>query len=550
MNPTTDAASTEPAPPYLGQDHRAKGKCRRPDKIFDSPDATVGPRIGLGLGLAATALLLAMPSSAQRGAARPAVPAPAAPAPAATAAPSAAPSAAEAPPMGPTVVPSLKTDPLADALKPSPGGLDPQRVAELAVRSSHAVAGKQAELHSAAAKVDQALVAYFPIVTTGFTYTRLSPVDNSIDIGITIPGMGSSISFPTIVNSYSFDTQIAVPFSDYLLRLTQAYGAASAGEEAKRLETRATALQAAADAKVAFLNWIRAKGTRAVAELAVEQTRGHLKDAKLTVEAQMLSRADYLRLVSQLAQAEQLAQSLRNFEAVAEEQLRLSVHLDPHKPLASGIDVLQVPGELETRPLPELQRLALSQRVELKALDAGRRAAEQAEWLAFAGYFPRLDGFAQFTYANPNQRVFASEAKWDFTWALGFKLGWTVNETFTTIGRQAEAAGAGEAIDAQREVLSDGIKLSVAAAYRELQTARSAITAAERSEEAATEGLRVRREVFLAGRATSTDIIDAETELTRARLSRVNAHVDVLVAQAKLAYAVGLDTLPKQVTVE
>ena len=446
--------------------------------------------------------------------------------------------------MGPTVVPSLATDPLADALRPTPGGLDPQRVAELAVRSSHSVAAKQAELHSAAAKVDQALVAYFPIVSTGFTYTRLSPVDNSIDIGVTIPGIGSGISFPVIVNSYSFDTQIAVPFSDYLLRLTQAYSAATAGEEAKRLETRATALQAAADAKVAFLNWIRAKGNRAVAELAVEQTRGHLKDAKLTVEAQLLSRADYLRLVSQLAQAEQLAASLRNFEALAEEQLRLSLHVDPKQPLASGIDVLKIPGGLESRSLPELQRLALSQRVELKALDAGKRAAEQAEWLAFAGYFPRLDGFADFTYANPNQRVFGSDAKWDFTWAVGLKLGWTVNETFATIGKQAEAAGAVEALDAQSEVLRDGIKLSVAAAYQDLQTARSAITAAESSEAAATEGLRVRREIFLAGRATSTDLIDAETELTRARLSRVNAHVDVLVAQAKLAYALGTDVVP------
>jgi len=412
------------------------------------------------------------------------------------------------------------------------------------VRSSHSVAAKQAELRSAAAKVDQAFVAYFPIVSTSFSYTRLSNVDNSLDLGINVPGMDTSFSFPVILNSYSFDAQLAVPFSDYLLRLTQAHAAASAGAEAKRLEARAAALQTAADAKVAFLNWIRAKGNRAVAELAVEQTRGHLKDAKVTVEAQLLSKADYLRLVSALAQTEQLAASLKNFESVAEAQVRLAVHLDPDKPLTMGINVLNLPSSLETRPLPELQRLALEQRVELKALDAGKRAAEQAEWLAFAGYFPRLDGFAQFTYANPNQRVFASaEPKWDPTWALGFRLSWTVNETFATLGRQAEAAGAVQAIEEQNQALRDGIQLVVAAAYQELQTARSAITAAERSEEAATEGLRVRREVFMAGRATSTDIVDAETELTRARLSRVNAHVDVLVAEAKLAYAVGTDVI-------
>jgi outer membrane protein TolC len=513
-----------------------------PSKLAPGPRRA---RRALALGFAATTVLLAATASAQRAAGRAAEPAPAAtPTPAAAATPSAAAPAADAPPLGPTVVPSLATDPLADALRPTPGGLDPGKVAQLAVRSSHSVATKQAELRSAAAKVDQAFVAYFPIVSTSFSYTRLSPVNNALDFGVTIPGMDTSFSFPVILDNYSFDAQLAVPFSDYLLRLTQAYAAASAGEEAKRLESRAVALQTAADAQVAFLNWIRAKGNRAVAELAVEQTRGHLKDAKVTVEAQLLSRADYLRLVSQLAQAEQLAAAMKNFEAVAEAQVHLAVHLDPDKPLTMGIDVLNAPGGLDRRALPELQQLALVQRVELKALDAGKRAAEQAEWLAFAGYFPRLDGFANFTYANPNQRVFASEAKWDPTWALGLRLSWTVNDTFSTIGKQAEAAGAVQALEEQNQGLRDGIVLAVTAAYQDLRTARSAITAAERSEEAATEALRVRRDVFLAGRATSTDLIDAETELTRARLGRVNAHVDVLVAEAKLGYAIGADVVP------
>jgi len=107
------------------------------------------------------------------------------------------------------------------------------------------------------------------------------------------------------------------------------------------------------------------------------------------------------------------------------------------------------------------------------------------------------------------------------------------------LGADAEVAANLRAIDHQRRALEDGIKLSVAASYYDLARASSAIAAAKRSEEAATESLRVRRDRFRLGKATSTDIIDAETAVTQARLARVNAHVDLLEARAQLAYAMG-----------
>ena len=442
-------------------------------------------------------------------------------------------------------------DPLTSALAPTPGGLGPEAVARRAVRTSHSLGSKQAELRAAAAEVDQALVGFFPIVSTSFSYSRLSPVENQLDLGISIPGMDmSSFSFPVINDSYSWDTQVVVPFSDYLLRLTHAYVAAEQGAESKRLAAQAEALRVAADAKVAFFNWLRAKANRAVAALSVEQIREHIKDANATLAVGLLSRADLLRLESQLAQAEQLATSLGRFEAVAEKQLRLSIHIEPSEAMTVGIDVLATPRPtlLEAKSEPELEQLALEQRAELRALDAGKRALEQVDWLAFAGYFPRVDGFLTLSYANPNQRYFPQDAVWNSTWVLGVKASWTVNDTFRAIGANKESSSNVAALEEQRLGLEDGIAISVAAAYAEAENARSSIRAAERAEVAAEEGLGVRRNLFRAGKATSTDMVDAESELTRARLQRVNAHVDLLVAQAKLAYAVGVDALPQQLT--
>ncbi|MBI4701100.1 MAG: TolC family protein [Deltaproteobacteria bacterium] len=484
--------------------------------------ATPGHRPAYGKGgwIAGPALALVCALVAARAAAQPEATAPAPP-----------PAAEQAP----------AEDALATVLRPVPGGLGLERVAELAVKQSFGVAAKQAELRAAAAKVDQAFVAYFPVATLSAMYTRLSEVESGFKIEMpAIPGLDlSAFDFPIITNSYSLVASLAVPVSDYLLRLTQSYAAASEAAEAKRLEARAEALGVAADAKVAFLNWVRAKGQGAVAELAVDQTEAHLRDARAASAAGLLASADVLRLEAQLEQTRHLARSAGAFQQLAAEQLRTVLHLAPEAPLGLGLDVMHAGAGPEQQPLAELQRTALAQRLELGAMDATRRSLAEVQAVTRAGYFPRLDGFANFTLANPNQRYFPQAEEWNGSWEAGARLSWTINETFATRGRSAQARATVQAIEQQAAALRDGIRMSVAAAYYDAARARSAISAAERSEQAAVESLRARRLLRRAGKATSTDIIDADTTLTRTRLQRIDAHIDLLVARTRLEHAVG-----------
>jgi len=421
------------------------------------------------------------------------------------------------------------------------GGWDPERVADRAVRTSPGVRLSYAELEAAAAGVDQALVAFFPVLSTSFGYTRLSEVENVSTFDPGIPGIDPiAMEFPVHLDNWLWKTQIAVPISDYLLRLTQAYASASKTEKARGLEARAKELQVAADAKVAFFNWARALGQAAVAELAVEQARAHLGDARKTLEVGLISRADLLRLEAQVAQAEHLARAAGAFRAAAEELLRTVLHLSPDAQLGLGIDVMQEPAPDAQPPLAALQRTALAQRLELRAMDAAQQSLAEAEALSRASYYPRLDGFFGTDYARPNSRVFLEEeASWELTWQAGLSVSWTVNETFSTLGKEAEIEAQQQALAAQQAELRDGIKLAVTQAYYDVVRARSAILATRPRERAAAESLRVRRDLLRVGKATATDMVDAETELTQARLQRVDAHVDFLIAQARLEHATG-----------
>jgi outer membrane protein TolC len=467
-------------------------------------------------------------------------------------------------------LPQKGADPLAAALAAQPGGLTPDDVARRAMRTRRSIRAKQADLRAAQARVDQALVSYFPRVTVAASYTRLSEVENAGLGGGALVGaqneglLGTgpcpqnaaatcvvdskggpvgafSFSFPTVNNSFSLTAQLAVPISDYVLRISQGYAAASHALSAKELEVQAETLQVASDAKIAYFNWARAKGQAAVAEQSVEQARAHVDDAKIAQAAGIVSRADVLRIEAQVASAEQVRAEVQAFESVAAEQLRIVIQAQPSEALSLGIDVLSSDPGGTSEALDGLQRQALQRRLEIRALDETQHSLKNAVSLARAAYFPRVDAFAQYTYANPNQRIFPSVAEWNGTWEAGLRATWTINDTFTAMGSVAEAKARAEMVAEQKAALMEGLRMEVASALADLQKARASIEAANRGLIAAEESLRVRQLLFKTGRATSLDLVDAETEATRARLRRIDAHVGLFVAQTRLAHATGRD---------
>ena len=442
-------------------------------------------------------------------------------------------------PLAKTLLGDERPDPLGDALAPDANGLTPQQVASKAVATSPTVARLQADVRAATARVEQALAAYFPTATLTASYTRQSPIENSFDLGFEIPGGLEIPSFPVIENVYTLTASLDVPLSDYLLRLTQAYATVTLEQDAKTLQATAQSLQVEANAKMAYLAWVRAQGHSAVAALSQAQSKQHLSDAKLTLRAGLIAKADVLRLEAQLAQAQHLGRATRHVVALTKEQLRNLMHLDDDPPLTIGIDVMGDAPPLPDRRLPDMQQAAITQRLELQALDKARASLDELASATRASYWPRVGAFANGLYANPNPRIFPQNEQWDFTWELGLRMTWTVNDSFRTIGRNRELEAQSAALSAERRALEDGIRMAVAQAHFEALTAHSAIDAAKKREQAAVAGTAARRKLFLGGKATATDMVDAEAELTAARLQRVDAHIDLLNALVKLDHAMG-----------
>jgi outer membrane protein len=477
------------------------------------------PRITLALwAWAAPVLLAAAPALAQP--ARPVAPRPPAPTP--------------------TADDLAAFDKDLDALF-QPSGLTAAAAASRAAAASPSVRRKVAELEASVAQVDAAELTRVPVASGKLSYTRLSAVDPAT---VTVAGMSFQIA-PSLVNSTLAEAQLVVPLSDYVLRFPKVIDAARLGAEVAQLGKRSTEIGAGQDARLAYYEWVRSKLQVLIARRQLLQVQKTLGQVRALAEVQRLSKADLLRVESQEAQAEQVLDQLDNLSQLREEQLRLLIGAAAGEPLAIGEDIRGDLAGATPAALDDLLGSAKRQRLEFKVIDAGIQAKDKQREAELANQLPRLAAVAVADYADPNQRIFPQHNAFDLTWAIGAQLTWTLNDALVSRATERRITAEASQLRADRENLERGTRVELLAAQQAVAVAQHALATSQKGLVAAEEGYRVRKELLSADRATAVELIDAETDLTRARIAALNARVDLRVAIAQLTHALGNDAAAK-----
>ena len=458
-----------------------------------------------------------------------------------------------------------------EALKAEPGGITAPAVGKRAGETSYQAKAAQEALRGAAARVDAAFYAFLPRLSGLFSYARLSEftppsVFTSVSGGALVASSepcnpagsipvclnpdpskfvlvpSSAFAFPLVFNNWNLQATIVVPITDYFLRINENYTAATNAREAARYDVATARAVSASDGEVAFYNWLRARGALIVAQLALQDQKTHLNDTKNLFTVGNASQVDVLRGETAVSDAELAVVRTQNLVELSAKQLRVAMHIEDSVPMASGetIDARALPpvqGSLAT-----LIAEAQSSRFEVRSLDANIEAVKAQSRFLRAGIYPQVSAFGDLIYANPNQRVFPQTETWFPTWDLGARLTWSPNDIPTSLANSADAASRAAGLEAQKQVMRDGIAIEVTQAYQVVQAADFAVQSTEKQLTSAREAVRVARELFKAGRVTSTTLTDAETELTRARLSMLNARIDARTARVRLDHALGRDT--------
>lgn len=460
-----------------------------------------------------------------------------------------------------------KADEAAQVLAPVSGGLTPETLSQKTVANSSSVRARLAEIDAARARVDETTAQFFPRLTAKASYTRLSKTEGGLGgalVGAANPGPlgvgpcpgnpaaqcvldsggvpvgAASFSFPSLQDVYSLNATLAVPISDYVLRLSNASAGASANRRSAELAARAEKLKVGSDAQALYYDWLRAKARVAIAEKSLERTRARVKDAKPAFELGVITKADLMRLEALAVNTEQVVLEAKTFRDLAERQMAILMGDKKTRHYEVGEDIraplARTPGDLDG-----LTQAALGKRLELRALGEASRAARLAAKAVRVGSYPRLDAFGDVTYANPNQRYFPQQDRWRTTWSVGIAATWNVTDVFVTGAQSSQLDASARSVEAQRNALSDGIRQEVALHYLSREKAEGALKSTRRGVAASEEAYRVAVDLYRVGKATTTEVIDAETELLSARLAEVNARIELRIAEIRLRHAVGND---------
>lgn len=432
------------------------------------------------------------------------------------------------------------------------GGLTSEQVAEKTVLTSYGLEARRAEVAAASAEVNRALSAYFPRLVVLGRYTRLSELEagsaGSLVIAPGVPNgpippgsplLSVPLTFDSPLDNYLLQASLTIPVSDYFLRVSKAHDSAKASRGASLAELESSRNATIADAKLTYYAWVRARLNRIVAQQALEDAHAHLTDVQSALGAGTASQADLLSIQARVADSERLADSASHLVTELEEQLRILRHDPPITNYAIGETLAPEPATNVSGAPSDLVRIALSRRSELQTLRLRAVSLERRASAESAGRAPRLDLFGNAQYENPSRRVIPQRDEFTGSWDAGVQISWVLSDIPASGAASKSLMESATALRAELRATEDRIRREVSAAHTALLDGRAATRTTIQSLAAAEEAYRVRRVLFQNGRATSVELLDAELDLTRARLLAVNARIDLRVARVRLDYAVG-----------
>jgi outer membrane protein len=192
--------------------------------------------------------------------------------------------------------------------------------------------------------------------------------------------------------------------------------------------------------------------------------------------------------------------------------------------------------------LPDAIQEALARRTELTVLRKQIELQKLNIVNAKSGYKPTVQVFAGYNWVN-NQ--FTTDPSDELNgWNAGAQLNWNLFDGMLTHGKVVQARAQYDHARTDLDDQSRQIELQVRTAYSDFIEARDVLESQKKVQEEADEALREARARAEAGTGTQLDVLDAETSLTQARTTQVQALHDYSTARARLERAIGADQAP------
>jgi len=323
-------------------------------------------------------------------------------------------------------------------------------------------------------------------------------------------------------------------------RITSSLRSARLTREQALLQYQTVVADTALNVRLAYYDILLAAQQIVVQEASLALLQKELQDTTSRFEAGTVPQFNVLRAEVELANARPRLIRARNSYRIAKNNLAnlLGYHLPP---VVLEDIPLRLTGTLDAEPyeidLPSAVGQALERRTELAALRKAEELNKENILSAKSGYKPSVEIFTG--YGGHNSSFSTDLAHEVSGWNAGLQVNWNIFDGLLTQGRIREARARHERARVDVDDATRRIELEVRTTYSNFIEAKEVLESQKKVQEQAEEALRLATSRAAAGTGTQLDVLNAQTSLTEARTTQVQALHDYDTARARLERAIG-----------
>ena len=412
-----------------------------------------------------------------------------------------------------------------------------QQSIDLALSQSVLIQSAKEGVKGAEAQKQEAFTGFLPKFSTSYTYQRYNEQPGEV---ISLPGFPPFLPTSTKDN-YSWVVEAKQPIFAGGGILAN-YQANKIGREIASMDEASVVQDIIQDVRVAYFNVLKAEKNLTVAKQSVEQLEAHRNMSQDFFDAGVIPKNDLLRSEVELANGRQNLVRAENGVEIAKARFNTVLRREINTPTEVE-DILTLRDY--PKSLDECRTLAMENRTEIKSYAQKVEQSRKLVDAAKSEYYPSVNVVGHFERYGDDPSVNGSALRnADNTYVLGvaswnfWEWGRTKNRVDASRTRENQAAYA-------LENLKDQIALDVKNAWLALQESRKQVAVTQKAIEQAEENFRITTERYREQVGTATDVVDAQTLLTRAKSDYFNALSDYNISIARLERATGVrEALP------
>ena len=407
---------------------------------------------------------------------------------------------------------------------------------QIALQRNQDLTSARLEMEKADAKVSEAIGTALPSLNLTGRYTRalkkpvfFLPDFQNLNSGRIIPieiGSNHAIDFVLSAQQILFNSAVIT-----------GVGASKIYQAAARDMFRSKQLETVSKVRKAFYGVLLAHEAKEMMRANLKNAEDNLKNVRRLLDQGLVSEYDELRATVGVENLRPIVLQAENNDALAVDGLRMTMGVGPSEEYV--IQGTLTFAAVDSVVMSSAQETVLESNSSLKALRHQVEVNQALVSIERSNYLPTLAAFGNYQYQMAKNDMNISLHDFIGSSLLGLQLSVNLFQGLQTNARVDQAKVEVRKTEEQVGSVENSLRTAVHSVVLQLGQARKRVEAQGKTVEQAERGYKIATTRFLNGSGTQLEVNDAQLSLTQAKVNRMQAIFDYLVASADFDQLLG-----------